>query len=440
MNSLDHIPNTTNWRNSSARHEAMPDIHDQIGSGAPTPSGIQTPQPDPSDKRLPGIIHSYFGQVGSSPSSNPDTRAPFPVATISLGSVVSNSQAKNGGTPTCSPSSSASSASKVTVNRGHPVNPSPPEPAGEQPQKLAGGPVTSQSSRLPPTPVSAGSSILQKEVGIAESGKGLADGEISSVTQALKDLVLSKSSLGMKARRHQSLPMSRITTDPVFAAHISNPTTFPQAQSPKSSDVSTSEHSYKPPTSSSFQKPSKLTLNAADESRIKNTPPQTPRALSHAEGHPERKSPLSSTSSHVGTDGPRAEGPKGLETSHGHARSTDLPINSPKGKLAVKINEARGLNPSYDPFVVCVFEWNEYISKGPRKDAMDVDDQDKEHKKDRKETLSSMQMKRTDSDTGRPLAIPMKSRQSSNNSNMDGQEQKDANLITDPQWDHEAML
>jgi hypothetical protein len=39
---------------SSARHEE--DAHDHIGSNSPTPSGIETPHPDLSDKRLPGII------------------------------------------------------------------------------------------------------------------------------------------------------------------------------------------------------------------------------------------------------------------------------------------------------------------------------------------------------------------------------------------------
>lgn len=31
-----------------------------------TPSGVQTPRPSGTDKRLPGILHSYFGQVGAS--------------------------------------------------------------------------------------------------------------------------------------------------------------------------------------------------------------------------------------------------------------------------------------------------------------------------------------------------------------------------------------
>ncbi|KAK1032357.1 Serine/threonine-protein kinase, partial [Friedmanniomyces endolithicus] len=45
------------------------DEHDQIGSGTSTPpdgTGTATPRPDPTDKRLPGIINSYFAQVRDS--------------------------------------------------------------------------------------------------------------------------------------------------------------------------------------------------------------------------------------------------------------------------------------------------------------------------------------------------------------------------------------
>jgi hypothetical protein len=44
------------------------DGNDNFDSDTPR-SGIATPRPDPSDKRLPGIMHSYFGQVGCSGSS-----------------------------------------------------------------------------------------------------------------------------------------------------------------------------------------------------------------------------------------------------------------------------------------------------------------------------------------------------------------------------------
>jgi hypothetical protein len=44
---------------------------DQIGSNASTPPGAHTPRPDLVDKRLPSLLHSYFGQVRDSFRSRP---------------------------------------------------------------------------------------------------------------------------------------------------------------------------------------------------------------------------------------------------------------------------------------------------------------------------------------------------------------------------------
>jgi protein-serine/threonine kinase len=99
------------------------------------------------------------------------------------------------------------------------------------------------------------------------------------------------------------------------------------------------------------------------------------------------------------------------------------PIN---GKLFVKITDGRGLRPSFDPYVVCVFEWNEYISKGAR---------DGEEETKRRQLESDAE----EAAAGRPMAIPMKSRQSSHNSAVDG-DHKGRTPVTDPHWDHEATL
>jgi protein-serine/threonine kinase len=108
--------------------------------------------------------------------------------------------------------------------------------------------------------------------------------------------------------------------------------------------------------------------------------------------------------------------------------SSEGPAVAPlKGKLSVKISRARGLRPSADPYVVCVFEWNEYISKGTQSGA-----QSPEGKNGGKDYL--------DNDTGRPMAIPMKSRQSSHNSQLDNVDLKGRAPVTDPQWNHEAVL
>jgi protein-serine/threonine kinase len=101
------------------------------------------------------------------------------------------------------------------------------------------------------------------------------------------------------------------------------------------------------------------------------------------------------------------------------------PVGALKGKLFVKISEARGLRPSTDPYVVCVFEWNEYISKG----AKDGEEDQKRRQMDAEAEAEAL----------RPMAIPMKSRQSSHNSALDG-EHKGRMPVTDPHWDHEAVL
>ena len=70
-------------------------------------------------------------------------------------------------------------------------------------------------------------------------------------------------------------------------------------------------------------------------------------------------------------------------------------LQSINGKLFVNIFEARGLRPSFDPYVLCVFEWNEYISKGAR---------DGEEEKKRRQMDA-------DAEAGRPMSIPMRNRQ-----------------------------
>ncbi|KAB2105775.1 Serine/threonine-protein kinase [Alternaria gaisen] len=138
------------------------------------------------------------------------------------------------------------------------------------------------------------------------------------------------------------------------------------------------------------------------------TPPQTPRTRSQ-ESKP-KPSNLSRASN----------------ASDESKESKTAPVVAPKGKLAVTISEGRGLRPSTDPYVVCQFQWAEYISDGPRHD---------ESKR------PPMQMKRTESQMGTPMAIPMKSRQSSNSGHSsDPRENGSLEEVTSPKWEHEAMF
>jgi len=98
------------------------------------------------------------------------------------------------------------------------------------------------------------------------------------------------------------------------------------------------------------------------------------------------------------------------------------------GKLSVGISEGRGLRPSVDPYVVCQFQWAEFISEGPRNNEQDGHG-----------STDAVPMKRTDSE-GRPRAIPMKSRQSSHTGLSDMRELRISSQVTDPIWRHEAIL
>ncbi|KAL1971229.1 hypothetical protein VTN77DRAFT_181 [Rasamsonia byssochlamydoides] len=168
-----------------------------------------------------------------------------------------------------------------------------------------------------------------------------------------------------------------------------------------------------------------------------NTPPLTPRAMSNENAQSE-KQPGGSTSGSSGSSNRHPNNTSGQSEELTGKLNEAFPTQSQggqegpavaplKGKLSVRISQARSLRPSIDPYVVCVFEWNEYISKGAQSG-----DRTLESKKSQKEW--------SDSDSGRPMAIPMKSRQSSHNSQLDSHDPKGKVPVTDPQWNHEAVF
>ncbi|KAJ4305226.1 Serine/threonine-protein kinase [Kalmusia sp. IMI 367209] len=168
--------------------------------------------------------------------------------------------------------------------------------------------------------------------------------------------------------------------------------------SPTPSASSTSRH---PSTSQLNGETEKLTEGAYAPPHNQATPPQTPRTRSQ-----EGKRPTSSLSQST------------LAAPH-------------KGKLSVAISEGRHLRPSVDPYVVCQFQWAEYISEGPRNEAS----------KKNKRNAGPLSIQRTDSDTGKPMAIPMRSRQSSNNgTSSDPREDGTFKEVTNPKWEHEAIF
>ncbi|XPS73511.1 Non-specific serine/threonine protein kinase [Ascochyta lentis] len=145
------------------------------------------------------------------------------------------------------------------------------------------------------------------------------------------------------------------------------------------------------------------------------TPPQTPRTRSQ-EGKPPTSS-LSRTS--LASNNSRES-----KTSNKSDKETAV-VGAPKGKLAVVISEGRDLRESTDPYCVIQFQWAEYISDGPKHD-------------DTKGRRGPMQMRRTESEMQRPMAIPMKSRQSSNSGNSSDARDDTFEETTNPTWEHEA--
>jgi protein-serine/threonine kinase len=179
-----------------------------------------------------------------------------------------------------------------------------------------------------------------------------------------------------------------------------------------------------PAPSASSRTPSTSQLNGETEKLTQGdfaspqnqaTPPQTPRTRSQ-EGKPPTSS-LSRTS--LASNNSRES-----KTSNKSDKDTPV-VGAPKGKLAVTISEGRDLRASTDPYCVIQFQWAEYISDGPKHD-------------DTKGRRGPMQMRRTESEMQRPMAIPMKSRQSSNSGHSSDARDDTFEETTNPTWEHEA--
>ncbi|KAI2011685.1 Serine/threonine-protein kinase [Ophidiomyces ophidiicola] len=416
-------------QNSSRRDD---DGQDLIGSISTTPSGIATPQPDLSDKRFPGITHSFFAQVRATSDSAADLENQPTSPTISERH---GSQSLPQSVPEEDKQDSVSSlsGSAVMLEHGHgPARSASPvaEPRCDSFEELR----HADFNPLPTPPHSSSSfcSVMQKDGEEAENGKP--DGGVVSIYQTLKNLILPKTSV--KNRRHTSHPVSSITHDSVHASHFSNPCLPDPSTSLKSPNDS--QNTFK-----SSEELIKLTDTSAAISRLKNTPPLTPRAMSN-ELHPADKKAYSTAGSPSRSHpDPRMRNhgvatPASSSSSGGAMPETQGPPVAPlKGKLNVKISDGRGLRPSYDPYVVCVFEWNEYISKGAH---VEESHHSESRHRNHFDTLGPVPIQRSNSDSGRAMAIPMKSRQSSQNSIMDSFNYRASTQVTDPHWNHEAVF
>ncbi|MCJ1394012.1 hypothetical protein MMC18_006889 [Xylographa bjoerkii] len=415
------------------------DNHDHIGSQSATPSGVATPRPDPSDKRLPQIMHGYFGQVGTRSTTSSSSSDRCAVATPALDhGIASHTPAhhRNGedldkALPTApnSPKNSSQDDSDHTAQLvGH---------------EHLGLPRLDGACAYPTPPISSPSSIHKETGGSVGTGSRTCSREGSVAGRPSLGRQLSATDvIPLRTRRHTAglKSLSAIITDsPVHAAYFSNPTSARSSTTPSTPTLDSTHTSALSSLASSYLELAKLTENVALSPRQKSTPPHTPRALSN--DALKVPTPITKPAQSPPDDAVFSAAQQEIKKSNGSNNlsvpSTSPPVGPPKGKLSVKITEARGLRPSYDPYVVCVFEWNEYISKGPKQEDSD---NEKDDAKPKDEPLGAVPIRRSGSDMGRAMAIPMKSRQSSTTSLSDQKNFKSGRQVTDPKWDNEATF
>lgn len=426
---------------SSKKQLPDEDNVDHIGSDTPR-SGIATPVPDPSDKRFPGIsTDNYFNQVGTdsitistyngpleTPGLEDSTSAPIPShkREIFLGGEARKSFAR----------SSDENTPRASGDTGH-ETPTLSLPEQREPCCVPASATPQLWSLHPyPTPPASGPPSLHNLM--INDSKDESDGTRTLPHRGLAKPYASghKKSLSepgtSQARRTSVMtPLSNVVTaSNVHASDFSNPsdstgtsrsTTPLNSRATPSSDIS---------ASASYEKLQRLTDDAVSP-RKKSTPGTPTRALSNQ----TTSSNDSGTKIHNST--------LDQVTSH-KSQSDDAVVNKTvRGKLTVKILQARGIRRSKDPYVVAIFQRNELVSKGPRTD--DDDDDDDDRAAIPISSAGGIPMSRQNSEMARhsSMAIPMKSRQSSSTSLTDYREFKNkkirAQSFTDPKWDTEAI-
>ncbi|KAK4979441.1 hypothetical protein LTR28_004595 [Elasticomyces elasticus] len=405
---------------SNSRHND--EEHDQIGSGTSTPPGAATPRPDLIDKRLPGILNTYFGQVRnpfripSWSSSALASATTFPDPASQDGSHESGHEAErkedDSGLPTA-PSSPSSVAAESHA--------SPPLLPHEKPARSHKRKSISPQQFYPTPPLSSASSMHKPEE--PASGSERAE-ENTDLPRARSNTHVRGSNTPSRLRRHTLAfnTLSNIVTKPAVAVHISNPasqslSSFTAPSSPAVARRSSSRRS----RSTENQR-----LTEGARRRSQNTPPQTPRALSH-----ETKESVPASARNGVAD---SSSKKSRSSSGGSSAPT---IGSIKGQLSIQVVEARGLRPSTNPYVVCIFQANEDISDGPKND--EADTRPANGQPGDEDLARGVAMRRLGSDAGRSIAIPMRSRQSSstNIAEMGRSKEKET---TNPVWNHKALF
>lgn len=410
---------------------------DQVDSDTPR-SGVATPVPDPSDKRLPGIMHtdSYF-QVGAGISQNPQSgqfETPSQASKASLQDFLPELIKKLSGGDT-SPNASGTAQNSLSTAEQE-ASPSISEEqieASRVPSPfLALNPYPTPPVSDPPSvhKLRISDSISEDEAAGKKKGGAQSPSpkHRKSISGSLTSKVAQKSSVAP--------PISGVvTTSNVLAGSFSRPRDGRSATTPNTPSHSRNTSGVSK-AFASYDQLQKLTDNAGFP-RKKSHPPTPTRALSNQTTGSDHSLGSRAIDSSAPTSESRPIVPKAVSTA---------PVKGVRGKLVVKIAEARGLRRSKDPYVVAIFQRNELVSKGPRPESEDEDDED--ISKGPMATIPmpmpmAMPMSRQGSESGgRSMAIPMKSRQSSTTSLTDYNKFKikTRRSLTNPKWDTEAIL
>ncbi|KAH7039709.1 kinase-like domain-containing protein [Microdochium trichocladiopsis] len=291
-------------------------------------------------------------------------------------------------------------------------------------------PITLSSHDPYPTPPRSQSS---SEKGIRLENASGGPGSDNAPRRAVRPVsahVKRLSDLSLKVRRASlSAPLSSVVTpSTVLASHLSNPssrTTRTTPSTPLSMTSSGDVCGYFA-QSASIDNLRKLTDVAAKKSG-QSTPT---RAMSAAQPSQAESRSSSKTSNGDGNAASGRATPVSSQTGGAAA-----PVQ--KGKMTIKILEARGIRKARDPYVVAVFQRSELISAGPQ--PLEEDDD----LSPSAPTSAGIPIQRQASDSGRPMAIPMRSRQSSNTSVNDHNTFRNRNAqraFTSPKWDAEAVF
>ncbi|CAM1506970.1 Fc.00g066110.m01.CDS01 [Cosmosporella sp. VM-42] len=411
--------------NLTARTASGDEDVDHIGFETPR-SGVATPQPDLQDKRLPGIM-SYFGQVRQSSSATNiySSLSQRPESAMPLNQ-------ERGGRPFASSADLQSQAH--TESSARHSDTWAPDHFLFKHEVLGLGSDTERhehgaSHPYPTPPISQSSSRggSTREPS-SEGATGKATAPTSSST-TLSQPKMSNVSLFTTTHFQSSDESSAPSTKDSTARSSLSCANNPQNPNPTSSSkpLSTTD------TTRPVAAPSKwYSLDGLKELTravtFKSGPPTPTRALSAA--RPSGSDVIGRTSN----DGAEASGTHTPRTT-----STGAQAPAPKGKLTIKIIEARGLRKSRDPYVVVVFQRSELISGGPQPG--EEEDNLSVATPGIAIGIGGIPIQRQGSDSGRPMAIPMRSRQSSNTSVTDYNtfRSRSARLsFTSPKWDAEA--